>query len=239
MILNPKKYRRPVAILRYGSGGFYGEESCELFRTGNAEFARVTSVINLSHLNKFAKLGVEIAQKHNLRLRVSSKWTIADSEALFYDRVVSVFDRSGFSHEDILPDTGMGMIATQLDGGWAWLFDNPFGDAATDIVEFVDGSRSMSSTVYCADGSRFEELPGGTAPDKFGTDLTGKNFFNPVGIINAFCTALAVVNPGEAEFFSRVHREADHYLRGTEAPDRSTYDMVDCMAERLAKHELA
>jgi isocitrate/isopropylmalate dehydrogenase len=239
MIESPKGYRKQSGVLRYGSGGFYSEESCETYFENGKEFARVTSVMNLSNLRPFAELAIKLAEKYKLDLRVSSKWTIAQSEKLFFERIKNVFEEHGVSYEKSLTDVAFGTLATKREGGWLWLFDNPNGDSAADIVDFVDGSRSMCSTVYCLDGTSFEELPGGTAPDKLNTDLKGGNFFNPVGVINAFCTALAVVNPGEATFFAQVHKEADHYLRGTEAPDRSTYDMVDCMADRLAKHELA
>ncbi len=236
MIAHPKGYQKPSAILRYGSGGFYSEEGCEIFEEAGEEFARVTSVINLSHLRPFAELAIRLAKQHALELRVSSKWTIAKSEALFYERIAKVFEEQSIPYQKSLTDVAFATLATRHEGGWLWLFDNPNGDSAADIVDFVDGSRSMCSTVYCLDGTSFEELPGGTAPDKLNTDLKGVNFFNPVGIINAFTTALEVVNPEEQLFFSRVHKEADHYLRGTEGPDRSTYEMVEWIANRIANH---
>lgn len=238
MIESPKGYRKPSAILRYGSGGFYSEESCKTYFEDGKEFARVTSVMNISNLRPFAELAIKLAEKYKLDLRVSSKWTIAQSEELFFERIKEVFESRGVSYGTSLTDVAFATLATKHEGGWLWLFDNPNGDSAADIVDFVDGSRSMCSTVFCLDGTTFEELPGGTAPDKLNTDLKGKNFFNPVGIINAFCTALAVVNPDEAAFFAQVHKEVDHYLRGTEEHERSTYGMVQCIAERLAKHEL-
>jgi isocitrate/isopropylmalate dehydrogenase len=238
MIETPKGYRKSSAILRYGSGGFYSEESCKTYFEDGKEFARVTSVMNISNLRPFAELAMKLAKKYKLDLRVSSKWTIADSEKLFSDRVIKSFNEAEATYEKILTDVAFATLATKHEGGWLWLFDNPNGDSAADIVDFVDGSRSMCSTVFCLDGTTFEELPGGTAPDKLNTDLKGKNFFNPVGIINAFCTALAVANPDEAAFFARVHKEVDHYLCGTEEHERSTYGMVQCIAERLAKHEL-
>lgn len=238
MIETPKGYRKSSAILRYGSGGFYSEESCEQFKIDGVEFARVTSVMNISNLRPFAELAMKLAKKYKLDLRISSKWTIADSEKLFSDRVIRSFNEAEATYEKILTDVAFATLATKHEGGWLWLFDNPNGDSAADIVDFVDGSRSMCSTVFCLDGTTFEELPGGTAPDKLNTDLKGKNFFNPVGIINAFCTALAVVNPDEAAFFAQVHKEVDHYLRGTEEPQLSTYDMVEWVAKRVAAHTL-
>lgn len=233
MIASPKGYDHPSAIMRYGSGGFYNEEGCELFQHEGAEYARVTSVMNVSNIRPFAELAMKLSLQYGLKLRVSSKWTIAESERLFFDRIASVFDEAEVSYEKLLTDVAFATIATKHEGGWLWLFDNPNGDSAADIADFVDGSRSMCSTIYCLDGSSFEELPGGTAPDKLGTDLRNGNFFNPVGVINAFCSAFAVVNPDEEAFFARVQKESEHYLNGTRDEDRNTYDMVSVIAARV------
>ncbi len=234
MIDHPKGYKKPSAIMRFGSGGFYNEESCEVFQEAGEEFARVTSVINLSDLVPFAKLAIDLAQKHGLELRISSKWTIAQSERLFMERITKVFDDAGVPYQKTLTDVAFATLATRHEGGWLWLFDNPNGDSAADIVDWIDGSRSMCSTVYCLDGTSYEELPGGTAPDKFGTDLIGDNFFNPIGIINAFCSALTVANPAEEDFFARVEAGAAHYLQCIHPDHYSTKEMVREIAQAVS-----
>lgn len=227
MIAHPKGYDKPSAILRYGSGGFYSERFCEIYEEDGEEFAQVTSVINLSHLRPFAELAIRLARQYGLDLRVSSKWTIAQSERLFFERIVKVFEEQSVPYQKSLTDVAFATLATRHEGGWLWLFDNPNGDSAADIVDFVDGSRSMCSTVYCLDGSSFEELPGGTAPDKLGTDLVGDNFFNPIGIISAFCSALQAANPDEGDFFAIVQAETSRYLENTPPSARSTRGMID------------
>lgn len=234
MIDHPKHYEKPSAIMRFGSGGFYSEESCVIFQEAGDEFARVTSVINVSDLVPFAKLAMSLAKTHGLELRISSKWTIAQSERLFMDRITKVFDDAEVPYQKTLTDVAFATLATRHEGGWLWLFDNPNGDSAADLVDWIDGSRSMCSTVYCLDGTCYEELPGGTAPDKFGTDLTGENFFNPIGIINAFCSALLVVNPTGEDFFAQVEAAATGYLRCTHPDLYSTREMVREIARTVS-----
>jgi isocitrate dehydrogenase len=192
--------------------------------------------MNLSDLRPFAQLAIRLAQTYGLELRISSKWTIAKSEQLFMERITAVFDEAGVSYQKLLTDVAFATMATQHEGGWLWLFDNPNGDSAADIVDWIDGSRSMCSTVFCLDGSCYEELPGGTAPDKFGTDLVGDNFFNPIGIINAFCSALLVANPSETDFVNRVRERAAQYLFCIHPDEYSTKEMVWEIAQSVAVH---
>jgi hypothetical protein len=89
----------------------------------------------------------------------------------------------------------------------------------------------MGSTLFCLDGSSYEELPGGTAPDKLKTDLKGGNFFNPGQIINGFSTAIEQANPSLAEPLAEVRQAAKDYLDSTSVEERGTFDMINAVAK--------
>ncbi len=235
MIPAPKGYSKPVAVFRYGSGGFYEEQSCEVMDKDGTKTAAYTTHMNLDNLAPFAELAMKLARQYGLALRVSSKWTIAKSEALFADGITSVWDAAGAEYKRILTDVGLATIATDREGGWLWLFDNPNGDSGSDIVDWIDGSRTMGSTLFCKDGSSYEELPGGTAPDKMETDLTGSNFFNPSGAIYAFISAIEQANPELSGWLGQVREAAIGYLDNTPDGSRGTEAMIDSVASAVAQ----
>lgn len=231
MIARPEWYKAPCAVLRYGSGGFYNETCCKLTESSDGvESAKVTTQMNLTDLVTFAEMAIRLSMEHGFRIRVSSKWTISASEKLFMDRICSVFDDRHVEYERVLTDVALARIATERDGGWLWLFDNPNGDSAADIADWVDGSRSMGSQVYCRRGFSYEELSGGTAPDKMDTDLSGENFFNPVGIINAFSGSILSVNLEARNRIRRINESVRDYFSQTTVSDRSTYEMISAIA---------
>ncbi len=238
LIERPQGYEKPCAIFRYGSGGFYDERSCDVSMKNGVEYATVSSHINLTDLSEFARMAMAIAKMHGLDIHVSSKWTIAKSEKIFADRITAVFDGAGFPYVKDLTDVGLAKVATDRKGGWLWLFDNPNGDSASDVVDWIDGTRSMTSTLMCRGGVQYEEMPGGTAPDKLGTDLKGRNFFNPVGIIGCFARAILAVNPREKPWMDRLLACTEAYLMRTPPQDRSTYDMIVELAGIMAHREV-
>lgn len=238
MIPSPQCYAKPVAVFRYGSGGFYEEQSCEVL----GDEIVYTTRMNIANLKPFAELAMKLADRHGLVLRASSKWTIAQSEALFIDGITSVWDEAGVNYKRILTDVALATIATDREGGWLWLLDNPNGDSGSDIADWVDGSRSMGSTLYCADGSSYEELPGGTAPDKLGTDLTGSNFFNPLGVIFAFASAIEMANPEMAKWLGKIRALALKYLELIDENERDTHKMlgfIHLAADNAAAYQTA
>jgi isocitrate dehydrogenase len=230
LIEHPQGYEKPCAIFRYGSGGFYHEQTCEVVAEGGTEFAVVTSKINLSNLKLFAQYAIKISREYGLKIHVSSKWTISHSERLFVDRICAVLDVEDVDYYRDLTDVGLAKVATDRVGGWLWLFDNPNGDSASDIVDWTDGSRSMTSTLYCERGIKYEEMPGGTAPDKEGTNLRGENFFNPVGIIGCFTRAILAVNPHLSLEMGNIHQKVDEYLEDTPAANWSTVALIEAVA---------
>ncbi len=235
LIEAPRGYEKPCAIFRYGSGGFYDERTCAVVTEDGVEYAMVTSRINITNLAEFARMAMKIARAYKLEVHVSSKWTIAPSERIFADRITSVFDAAAFPYRKDLTDVALAKVATDRIGGWLWLFDNPNGDSASDVVDWTDGTRSMSSTLMCRGGVQYEEMPGGTAPDKFGTDLKGKNFFNPIGIIGCFTRAILAVNPDQKAWVERMQKCAEEYLAGTAPEALSTHDMIEQIASTLTR----
>ena len=226
LIEQPKGYEKPCAIFRYGSGGFYEERTCEIVVEHNVEYAVVTSRMNISNLAEFARLAMDIATKYQLAIHVSSKWTIAPSEKIFADRITTVFDTAGFPYHKDLTDVALAKVATDHTGGWLWLFDNPNGDSASDVVDWTDGTRSMTSTLMCRGGIQYEEMPGGTAPDKFGSDLLGPNYFNPIGIIGCFARAITAVNPDQKVWTEQLLAAAHTYIRVTPRSRLDTLNMI-------------
>jgi isocitrate dehydrogenase len=235
MITEPRGYKKPCAIFRYGSGGFYEESRCETVIENGVEHAVVTSHMNITNLAEFARLAMEIASKYQLDIHVSSKWTIAPSEKIFADRITEVFDAAHFPYHKDLTDVGLARVATDKIGGWLWLFDNPNGDSASDVVDWVDGTRSMTSTLMCRGGIEYEEMPGGTAPDKLETDLHAENFFNPIGIIGCFAKAITTVNPDQKSRMQGLLTSAQIYLHMAREHEQNTYDMIGYIAEVAAK----
>lgn len=236
LIEQPKGYEKPCAIFRYGSGGFYEERTCEVVTENGIEYAVVTSRMNITNLAEFAKLAMQIATKYELAIHVSSKWTIAPSEKIFADRITAVFDAAGFSYHKDLTDVALAKVATDRTGGWLWLFDNPNGDSAADVVDWTDGTRSMTSTLMCNGGIQYEEMPGGTAPDKFETDLLGPNFFNPIGIIGCFVRAIAAVNPDQQLYLQGMLHAAHTYIRVTPRSAWNTNEMIVAIPHYMSQN---
>jgi isocitrate dehydrogenase len=236
LIEQPKGYAKPCAIFRYGSGGFYEERTCEIIVENGIEFASVTSRMNITNLAEFARMAMWIAAKYGLEIHVSSKWTIAPSEKIFADRITAVFTAAKLPYHKDLTDVALAKVATDRAGGWLWLFDNPNGDSASDVVDWTDGTRSMTSTLMCQGGIQYEEMPGGTAPDKFGTDLIGPNFFNPIGIIGCFARAITAVNPDQKAWMQQLLDAAHTYIRVYPRSAYSTYQMITMIPTIMAQN---
>jgi len=234
MTMAEGKYHNPVAVLRYGHGGFYDEQSCEVIEIEGRKTAVITTHMDLDDIQLFAKLACDIAKKYGFPVIISSKWTIAKSEALFMNEFKYWLDYYRREYKTELTDIAIARIAKDNIGGWIRVFDNPNGDTAADVADFVHGNNVMCSTVYCRDGYTYEELPGGTAPDKLGTDLMGENFFNPLITIFGFANAIEAVNPEMADFCSKVRKASLLYLDEVSAAKRSTYEMLHYVDNMLS-----
>ncbi len=222
-------YQKPVTILRYGHGGFYDEHDCIVETINGRRTAVITTHMDLDDISAFARLAARLSQERNMPLTVSAKWTIAKSEALFHRLICEEWERLGVPYSSQLTDVGIARVAVDLDGGWMRVFDNPNGDTAADVSDFVHGGHVMGSRVYCHDDEGeffYEELPGGTAPDLMDTGMRGNTFFNPLVIILAFCSAFESVNPAYKSEFDRIRKEAKRYLNETPAEERDTQEMI-------------
>ncbi len=235
----PGNYVKPVAVLRYAYGGFYDEVSCEIDQSSDSSIARVTSVMNLDAMEDYAKLIYDIQQKYDYPVIISSKWTIAESEALFHKVMTSWLSHYKAQYSCELTDVAIARIATDRKGGWIRAFDNVNGDTAADVADFVHGNHVMSSTVYCSDGKNgffsYEELPGGTAPDLMDKELSGKHFFNPLITVFAFSNAIMSINPDLSEYCKKIREVSLIYLDETNEGKRDTNDMLKFIAKKVKK----
>lgn len=234
MVYHPRNYNGPVAVFRYASGGFYDEVSYSTRIIEGIEYGFSTTRCNLSNIPLFVEVAVRLAKQHGLKIYVVSKQTIAQSEKVFNDRVVDALKTHGVivgPEDQLLTDAATAERAVNHDGNALFIMDNVAGDTGSDVVDAVDGSRTMSSTLYCAGGLNYQELPGGTACDKFGTDLKGENFFDPTGIIMAIGSAVTTANPGLENRVRDLVTSGLLYVRETDAPDRSTYEMIESIAK--------
>lgn len=226
------KYAKPVAVLRYLKGGFYDE--CD-FSVDSNGVGTLTQRVDFSHVEDVAKLAIKLCKEKGFKLYASTKWTIAPSEKALMDGLTKVWDAAGQEYTQELTDIGIAMIPHRLEGGWLHVFDNPNGDTASDVADIMHGGHVMGSALYCTiDGKEFvyEELPGGTAPDKMGTDLKGKNFFNPLSTIYAFAAMFEEKNPGVKPWLDSVRQATLDYLAETPADQRGTDDMISYISSK-------
>ncbi len=234
VIRHPKRYKKPVGVMRFGSGGFYDEIGCEIQIRDGKRYVRPLSEWCLDDVAPFAHIAANIAKHEGFNLYASSKWTIAESERLFMQEIEKAFEASGTPFGKILTDVGLARLGQWTDGGFLWIFDNPCGDSGSDILEILDGSRSMTSTLYCEDGLIIEELAGGTATDLFGSSYAAKDgkFFNPLAILLGMSRAYRRVNPEMDYFFDNVEKNALAYLERTPDNMLDTCQMVGDVSHR-------
>lgn len=238
ILLNPKTYQKPCGVFRYGHGGIYDVKSHKIenypqeHALAGEEYIVEQIETNLSGLILAADKAAEIAQEYGFKLFIASKWTIAPFEKIFMDRVTSYWSEKQISYEKRLTDTMMANLPpnTMGDGEFLVFFLNEAGDSGSDVIDVQDGSRSMTSTVYCRGGFCYEELPGGTAPTLLNTDLCGENFFNPYGSINGMVSSVITVNPAAKVWGADVSSKAKKYLAET-PNERSTEKMISVLPE--------
>ena len=223
-------YKKPVAILRYLKGGFYDECAYDVDENG---VGTLTQRVDFSSVEDVANLAIKISKEKNMTLAASSKWTIAPSEKAFMDRIKKVWDGAGVQYNQELTDIAIANLPHRLEGGWLHVFDNPNGDTASDVADIQHGGHVMGSALYCKDGDNefvYEELPGGTAPDKVDTDLKGPDFFNPLSTIFAFAAMFEEKNPAQKPWLDSVRQATLDYLNETPAEQKGTDDMIAYIA---------
>ena len=257
----PSKYQNVCGVMRYGHGGIYDVLNNDPFfpqhnvvrgiypeghQLQGEEYIIEPVITNLSGLDLIAVKAAKVARLYGLRLFVSSKWTICDSEEDFLLRISRKWTEMGIEFLDdknVSEHTPAATFKRKLtdimeaemtlshmsEGGFLAVMPNAPGDSASDIVDLEDGSRSMSSTVHCRGNFSYEELPGGTAPDKCYTDLVGSNFFNPFGMISGVISTVVSVNPELEKWGDAVRQSAAEYLAETPKGDRSTEAMIQLL----------
>lgn len=258
--MGPGNYQRPVAVMRFGSGDFYTEESCTPFTTtDNLAARRIVQVFITDYLRPFAAAAAHRARAHKLQMILSSKWTISAGEALLPDACEAVFLECGlikggkrgegdFYRE--IADMCAAYIPTNVapsgpdcpmaygNGGWMIVCGNANGDTFADVADFQHGGNSMGSECICYDGFSYSELSGGTAPGRRDSNFKGDKFFSPMGTLVAFAGAITSVNPDAQPYADAVLRSASAYMTSTEAAERCTQTMLEFVAKE-AKAALA
>ena len=247
MTMGPGRYKNPVAVLRYGSGEFYSEKSCEVKTIDGLETAVITQEMVIADLEKYGEIAASKAQKNNFKMVLSAKWTISKGEQFMVERVSKVLDDNGFKRGENrnqgdywweLSDIAAARIPINVggdEGGWMIVTGNANGDTMADIADFQHGNNVMGSEVICRDGYSYYELPGGTAPDLFESDFKGAKFFSPVGVLVSFCGAITDVNPQAKDYCDKVMAASTAYLEGTEKAERCTQTMLEFIAKEAAK----
>ena len=255
MLQSSGKYSLGGGVARFAHGGFYDETSFQIIQKGvrGRRVAYTSQKMDVDALVPFAELASQIAEKHGFHIVLSSKSTIAESEFCFRQEIERVWKSlelepgeakngawTGDYHHE-LTDVALAGLATPgtpfADGGMLMVCDNPNGDTASDIMDFIHGGRSMGSRVYCETDKpgqwfSYEELPGGTADGKTTGPLRGKNFLFPLPIIFAMCSAAEKVNPDQKTFFDAVRRETVKYLEETPTEKRDTEAMIAQVADQ-------
>lgn len=244
MTMAPGRYKSPVAVLRYGSGDFYSETSCETKTIDGLETAVITQELVIEDYYPFAEIAAAKAKRFGLKIVLSSKWTIAKGEQFLVDRVSEVLDKHGFKRGENrnegdywweLSDIAAARIPLNVggeEGGWMIVTGNANGDTMADIADFQHGNNAMGSEVICRDGYSFYELPGGTAPDLMDSDFKGAKFFSPVGLLVSFCGAICDVNPHAKPYCDAVMAAMVRYIDETPKAERCTETMLNFIAEQ-------
>lgn len=246
MTMAPGGYKNPVAVFRYGSGDFYCETACKIEQKDGAEIALITQEMNVSDMTRFAELAAEKAKRFDMKLVLSSKWTISEGEKLLVDRVRPVWTKRGLVEGEKrgegdfwleLTDIAAARIPLNVGGdagGWMIVTGNANGDTMADIADFQHGNNAMGSEVICRDGFSYHELPGGTAPGRKDSDFKGKQFFSPVGTLVSFCGSITDINPQAKPYCDAVMAATVQYIGETAEADRCTQTMLEWVAKQAA-----
>lgn len=245
----PGKYQRPVAVMRFGSGDFYTEKSCEPTQTNDGLAAcRITQEFITAYLPPFAEAAADRAKTNGLQMVVSSKWTISNGEKLLPDACDQIFLARGLKKGEgrgqgdyyreiadmcaaYIP-TNVGPQGTECAmsgdrGGWMIVTGNANGDTFADIADLQHGGNSMGSECITFDGYSYFELPGGTAPGRKDSNFKGVKFFSPMGTLVSFCGAIVSVNPHLRAFTDAIMSSAVEYMENTPERDRCTQTMLE------------
>lgn len=243
MTMAPGGYKKPVAVFRYGSGDFYSEKGCKIEMINGQETAVITQHMNVGDLKRFAEIAADKAKLFDLKMVLSSKWTISEGEKLIIDRVKPVLLGRGLVEGETRGEGDFWMEITDVaaarlplnvggdEGGWMIITGNANGDTMADIADFQHGNNAMGSEVICRDGFSYHELPGGTAPGRQFSDFKGDKFFSPVGTLVSFCGAISDLNPSEKGYCDAVMAATVDYMNNTPKAQRCTQTMLEFVAK--------
>lgn len=247
MTMAPGGYKSPVAVFRYGSGDFYSEKECRIETIDGLKTAVIRQEMVIEDMRAFAEMAAKKAREHNLKMVLSSKWTISEGEKLIIDGVRPVLLEQGFEEGQNrgegdfwleITDYAAARIPLNVggdEGGWMIITGNANGDTMADIADFQHGNNAMGSEVVCRDGFSYHELPGGTAPGRKDSDFKGEKFFSPVGTLVAFCGAIGDLNPSARPYCDAVMAATIEYMKSTPDLERCTQTMLEFVAEQARK----
>ena len=251
LTMAPGGYKRPVGVMRFGSGDFYTEKECTpTTLAGGMGGVRIVQEYNTDFLEPFANAAADRAKRYGLQMIIAAKWTISAGERLLPDACDRVFQGRGLSRSEVrgkgdyyweLSDIAAANIPRNVavvsgcpmdmdNGGWLIVTGNANGDTFADIADFQHGGNSMGSECITFDGFSYQELPGGTAPGRRDSNFKGDKFFSPTGTLVAFCGAIAGLNPEVQPYADAVLAAAATYMGNTAEQDRCTETMLRYVA---------
>ncbi len=254
--MGPGAYKRPVAVMRFGSGDFYEEQKpiAQAMEDG-FDIRLITQRFNFSYLRPFAEAAVERAKRSKLQMIIASKWTISEGEKFIHDVCMEVFREAGLVFSETrgegdfyreLSDMACAYIPINVgpgkkdapiykdNGGWMIVTGNANGDTFADVADLQHGGNTMGSECICLGGFSYYELPGGTAPGRRNSNFKGDSFFAPTGTLVAFCGAISGVNPKAQPYCDAVLAAASKYMENTDPADRCTQTMLEFCAREAA-----
>ena len=230
----PGGYKRPVAVMRFGSGDFYCETSCKPAERDGLSIRIITQEIVFSDFAPFALAACERAKRNGLQIIIASKWTISEGEKLIADECERIFLEQGLKKGETrgsgdfyreLSDMACAYIPTNVgladksspmsgdNGGWMIVTGNANGDTFADVADLQHRGNSMGSECICRGGFSYY----------------------PIGTLVAFCGAISGVNPGAQKYCDAVMTKAAEYMTNTPEADRCTQTMLEWVAKEARK----
>jgi isocitrate dehydrogenase len=244
-------YKKPVSVMRFGSGDFYAEQSCEPTVLDGHDTRIITQHLNVADLHPFAVAAAKRAKQFNMQMVISSKWTISEGETYLPNICEEEFSKAGLQAGEWrgqgdyyreIADMCAAYIPVNVtpaadcamsydNGGWMVVCGNANGDTFADIADLQHGNNKMGSECICRNGSSYYELPGGTAPGRKDSDFKGNKFFSPMATLIAFAGAITTANPEAKSYCDAIFAKAEEYMDNTEQENRCTQTMLDWIAK--------
>src|SRR5436190_19931251 len=184
-----------IIILRELTGGVYFGEPKTITDLGNGQKRAVdTQVYDTYEIERFARVGFELAKKRRNKLTSMEKRNVMKTGVLWNEVVTTLHQREfkDVALEHQLADAGGMQLVRWPKQFDVIVTDNLFGDMLSDIAATLTGSLGMppSASRGAVDSRTKKRKPRyepvhGSAPD-----IAGKGIANPIAMIASFGMAL-------------------------------------------------